>query len=662
MKNFTDYVFKSEYKYKFNVNFISVLILINFITYAFYGAVSKQNYFIIELLIYFNFIIFFYYKKKSENLNIFIIFKPLELLILFFLFLFFVFFNIQELTTPLYGDEIATVKRSVRTPYVLSIILTDFTNINFINNLSIKNIIHIVSLVQILAFVVLFNFLKKLNDFFYLFFIIIITFLLRKTLQDYSPHPPLEHIFTTLLSSFFGIGHVVFRLSFIIPFCFFLIFVFQQLRKLFDVKTSILFIFSIATFPVLFFSIYVPDHSFWTSLLFIYVLIYVSINKDININFLVFLISIGVLFRISSFTIFIIPFFLLLHLLVKKKINLKYFIKNKFYFFPILIFLPIFFLSIYGNPAYEGIENVNSLLNFKEAILNGIVLNTFFKQIPYWYFIYVPFLFFFRNRIILITFFIFNIFIYFSIRQELWGYAKYMLEYGVPFFILGQLMLAIYLNKKKLIIFFNLACLLTVFFNIYEIQSYSHKNAIFLKKNNLYDYERLSRNKDSRYFFKTPYPYEKAFNYINVQQKDMLTIFLGTTYGNFPFVLENYSVKDFLKILRINYNLKFNKFGDNHYNNLDNNFKIYLSTIQDIIKISDTAAYPNKEEFIQKINLIEDLEYICIADYDFAFDNSNDFYDFFEKNNWIKFKSIKNNIYNTEIIILKKGTHTNILN
>ena len=132
---------------------------------------------------------------------------------------------------------------------------------------------------------------------------------------------------------------------------------------------------------------------------------------------------------------------------------------------------------------------------------------------------------------------------------------------------------------------------------------------------------------------------------------------MGTTYGNFPFVLEDYSVKDFLKILRINYNLKINKFGDNHYNNLDNNFKIYLSTIQDIIKISDTASYRNKEEFIQKINSIEDLEYICVADYDFAFDNSNDFYDFFEKNNWIKFKSIKNNIYNTEIIILKKNTH-----
>jgi hypothetical protein len=107
-------------------------------------------------------------------------------------------------------------------------------------------------------------------------------------------------------------------------------------------------------------------------------LIYVSINKDININFLVFLISIGVLFRISSFTIFIIPFFLLLHLLVKKKINLKYFIKNKFYFFPILIFLPIFLSCIY-NQTYDK-KNIHLYIRTNDNTDNTIELLKLFIE------------------------------------------------------------------------------------------------------------------------------------------------------------------------------------------------------------------------------------------------------------------------------------------
>ena len=69
-------------------------------------------------------------------------------------------------------------------------------------------------------------------------------------------------------------------------------------------------------------------------------------------------------------------------------------------------------------------------------------------------------------------FFILNLAIYFSINPLFWGNAKYVLEYGVPFFIFGHFVFTKLLIEKKKFWIVNAVNLIIVLLNINDIQKF----------------------------------------------------------------------------------------------------------------------------------------------------------------------------------------------
>ena len=236
-----------------------------------------------------------------------------------------------------------------------------------------------------------------------------------------------------------------------------------------------IFISSVATFPILLLASTTPDHSIWSCLVFTYLLFYVILKKNIDYRICILIISLGILFRISVFSAFLLIGLCFIGDYLDKKFSIKdkiiFLIKDQKIFLLLLIFLPIFLISIFGTPVYEGIDSVNPLNYFLEAITSKIVFYSFIKQIPAWYYLFIIFTLFSKRKI-----FIFNLMIYFSIHPHVWGGAKYVLEYGVPFFLIGHFLFTKFLIDKKKIFLIYILNIAIIFFNIYDVYKFPKSN------------------------------------------------------------------------------------------------------------------------------------------------------------------------------------------
>ena len=144
----------------------------------------------------------------------------------------------------------------------------------------------------------------------------------------------------------------------------------------------------------------------------------------------------------------------------------------------------------------------------------------------------------------------------FSIQEELWGNAKYVLEYTIPFLILGHLILIKILYLKKKIILINLLSLLFLFLNLNEIIKFPKSRISFDEMyNNGYQKILKSNDKNTKYFIIIPYRYDDAFEYIKKINAKEKTLFFGTTYGFYPEILENYNYKELIKLINSKMNL-----------------------------------------------------------------------------------------------------------
>jgi len=273
-----------------------------------YAVLSKYNIILIEILIHFNFIIFFYFYKQNPKIKLFYQFKvsKIDFYIFIGILTFLFLFNFKEIITPLFGDEIAPIRRSVRTSYFLSMLSLNLLDISFLNQISLKYFIQLLNLSQIIFLFIIFKFYKFNKNYYFLFIILLLSFILRFIIKDGVHHPPLNHIFSSSLISIFGLNHTVARLSYLFPFFFFLFAIFIQVRKIFDRKNSFLFLITLSTFPILNIASLIPDHSIWSTMIFIYLLIYISVNSKIDYQFCILIISIGILFRITIFTSFLL--------------------------------------------------------------------------------------------------------------------------------------------------------------------------------------------------------------------------------------------------------------------------------------------------------------------------------------------------------------------
>ena len=621
----------------FNVYFF--LLIVNFITYSIYAVLSKYNIFIIEVLINLNFIVFFYlYKKNPSQKNSFNFnFDKIEILFFLSLFLFLLILTFNELNTPLFGDEIAPTRRAARTALFSSFLFLKVFDIDYLKEIPFKYIIQVLSFFQIL-FIIFIIYLLKTKKLYILIFLLLINFLLRFLIKDAIHHPPLNHIFSSVFTSFLGLNHIVVRLSYLIPFLLFLIFLFKLISTYIEKKISMLLIISIATFPFLIIASVVPDHSIWSSLIFTFLLFYVYLKDNINYKLCITIISIGILFRITIFSAFILIGLVFIGDIINKKFKISdklkdLFLKDKIFVF-ILIFMPLLLVSIIGTPAFEGINNSNSFTLFFEALKSNIIFNSIIKQIPLWYYPFLFLIFFAKRKTEIIIFFILNLIIYFSIQPGLWGNAKYVLEYALPFFILGYFIFAKILIERKMIKTISLITLLIIFLNVYDIYKFPKSRvSADIILNDGYQKVMKSPDKKTKYLLKIPYSYDDAFKYIKKINAEQNTLLLGTTYGFFPEILENYNYNDLLSIIDLKNN--FDETLNQNYslskkiskvNEQDNLYKIVISYLGQMKKtaifkseitndIKSGLTSQKQLNYFSNINKVINLEYILLADY-----------------------------------------------
>ena len=95
-----------------------------------------------------------------------------------------------------------------------------------------------------------------------------------------------------------------------------------------------------------------------------------------------------------------------------------------------------------------------------------------------------------------------------------------------------------------------------------------------------------SKDKNSKYLLKIPYPYDDA-SFIKQKKAEKNTLLMGTTYGFLPEIMEGYNYE----------NLKYVEYS--------NNYKLFKQK---------NSSLSQAEKFA-KLNEIDNLKYLIIADY-----------------------------------------------
>ena len=643
---------KKNYSFSFDLNIFFLLFIVNFLSYSVYAVLSKYNIVIIELIININLIIFFYLYKKYPNQNLFFKIKIEFYEIIFFLCLslILILLLLRELNMPLFVDEIAYSRRSTRTSIFTSIIFLNYIDMDFLKITPIKYVIYFFNFLQLIFVCLLFFIVKKKKNFKILFLMLIISIILRLALKDAIPHPPLNHIFSTFLVSLFGLSHLVFRLSYLLPYILFLFFLFLIIKEKIGQKSSMILITSISTFPLLLLSSVVPDHSLWGSLIFIFILFYIVVNEDIDYNLIFLIISIGILFRISVFSAFSLLLACFIFDTYRKKFSFKK--KTSLLIFnqklPIiaLVFLPILSVSLLGTPAYEGINEINFVERVYDIFSSNIILFAYLKQIPPWYYLFIIFCFFSIRRFEIFIFLIFNIFIYFSIDKGLWGMPKYTIEYVIPFVLIGHFIFIKFLIDKKKFLLANLINVLIIVLNINDIYNFPKSNTSF---DIIHDNNFLSINSDyskkTKYVLKIPYRYDEAYAYISKNQIKENTLMLGTDYGFLPQIIENYNFRELKNLIELKN--KYEYLVENQTSSNNNKLNQILK-----IKKNSKREKSHSSDLMKSINSVDNLNYILLANYNLI--NRNDFINLLISENWIIKKKFIDEHYRTTLLLFEK--------
>ena len=666
------YIEKGHYTYFLEFNIYFFLIIVNFITYSIYAVLSKYNILLLEILINLNFIIFYYFYKKDSNekISFYFSFKKSEIFFFLGLLFFLVVLAFSQLKVPIFSDELATTRRATRNAYFSSFLFVNILNFDYLKTIPFKYIIQILNLIQILFVISIFYFFKKKHNILSLIFILIVTFILRLIIKDGVHHPPLNHIFSSIFISFFGLNHFVIRISYLIPFWIFLISIYKLIRESLSENLSMIFTLSISTFPLLLLGSVSPDYSIYSCIIFTYLLFYFTIKKNVDYRFCILIISIGILFRITIFTGFILIGLSFIADYVNKKFllinKILQLIKVQKVLLLFLIFFPLLIVSLGGTPAFEGLDNTSPINNFLEAIESKILVYSLMKQIPSWYYLFIIFILFSTRRIEIACFFIFNLIIYFSVESGMWGEARYVLEYGVPFFLIGHfIFIKLLINKKKYLLSYFFTIMI-IFFNIYDFYKFPSSNIsgdIIYEKG--FHVITKDKNKNTKYVNRPRYSYDKAYAYIGKLNAKNNTLMLGTTYGVLPQIIENYSYNEIVNILYLRNN--FDEIINNSYSlsekiieinetdNLTNKIKKYLKLMKknNVVKGTDSAALINMNNFYN-INKIGNLKYLLIADFAPQDIKRKDIVEFLLSNKWILEEKFEDKAYRTTLLLFKK--------
>ena len=507
-----------------------ILFYLNFIIYGFYGALIPKSIFsflLITILLIITQLIFgIKHINKTNLIQYKIKYKIVDVI---FIFLILILLFYRNFSHSLIGDELSYTQLAIRHSLVISNTITSkFIKFEF---LPYKYIILLFNFVILLFMYLLFKIINKLQSYYKIscavLFLIIFRFFIFKMGGNNSPHPPLNHILTYFISSFIPISDFSIRFAYFIPYLLFTISIYYFLLEKYSKLNSIFLTLTIITIPPLLQFGIMVEQSIFTTYLFTYILIYLIFSNIKKYDFLIFIVSVFVMLRLTSILMFV-PIILDFILFNNRK---KIFELN---ITPILIFIPFFLHSlISGTPSFDSSNNLYDIsFRIYNALTNGVVFKYMYENIQSYLILLIPISIIFKNLkqtfIIFVTFLII-ICTYYSINPFLWGYQKYQIEIFVPFIILGIVNLFDFFYKFNLNIFSYISYIILLIFNNYSLYKININHENTLLQNNI--------NKD--------YPYVAMYNFIKMNKVIDSSLVISNNYGVLPEVINNYNVKSY---------------------------------------------------------------------------------------------------------------------
>lgn len=554
---------KNNKEYTINFNWGFLISFVFFWTYGYYGALTKFDSLIENLIVTFLLsLIFIFFLNFSFHgkgyLNETFIFSKSD--VKYFFFFFFILFTISfsSLFNFINGDHFYHSQFSIyHSIHILKIINQKTQSVNLIKAKYILHFINVIILVSLIWFI---NFISKINIKNLKIVILVCLFLIFRILIIYfggsaDTHPAFRLFPLWLSSTLFGINSFAFRFPQFFTLIILVFLTFKTTLKYLNEKMAFLFAIAIGTIPILIHTSILVEQSIWATIIITYIL-YNLFNKinyqsyEINYMRLASIIAIGVLIRqsIAACVIFLIIFLIIEF--SRNKINILNLFKISSIF---LLCLPFLFSNfLIKNPALSSIKNELVESGILYSITSGIsffsILNNFLYLI---FFLPFSFLIYKRNNIYVYLYLLLAILLYsefYSIRFVLWGVGRYQSEFVLPFIIIAILIVSFkfkFLSKHLYIIL--------IFLNILVFYNYNkfNKHPDILKYTYFNDIK-----KPFGHFIQSEgiYPYSKALKSIKENGYSKSFYIYGTTYGNMPLVLSGYNVKEVFNYNQLNKN------------------------------------------------------------------------------------------------------------
>jgi hypothetical protein len=628
-----------------NFNWAAVLFVCCFLAYGYYGALSPgYNQFktstttsLIQLVAL-SFVLIFFGLLAWKAPNRFqdsITLKKEDVLVFFSVALIFFSFSFTRLQFQLYSDEISYAGTAHGQSIFIALMLAK--HLSVLDGLPYQYLVQVVSLILLTSLVGLFVLSKRWTWQVRIIIFLIILVLGRLVFTSKggngSPHPPLHLIPPFVFGSLFGINDFSFKFSYFSAYIIFITLLHKSMRRVFSFHISYLAALAIGTMPLIWYLSTVVEHSFWAFICFTLVLVEITCSGG-KLNFirLMSFVSIATLMRQPSFLV-IIPIFFLFIVEEFRSRHIKEWSQKTFFMLaPTLLFIPFLSSSlIHGTPSTGALGEGDTLQRVWDSIDSGVIWTSIINSIPSWWVIYIIFAFFPLSRkminlnIVFLIFFVFAIYIYYSIDPSLWGYAKYQAEYAAPFTIVGLLLFTLKLSKLNHPEYYILTCISVLLsLNIFNLLEPTFRNDFFLKTPSpakIY-YPEKSDFDGHHLLAAVPYNYRDAYQAIKDNNLTQNSYSIGATYGVLPEIMNGYSVR----AVRI---------------------------IQDIFVGQDLnrLAAPKEGWSIDSIEKDQRIKVILLG----AVSNKEKLVDQFKKRNWSVMGEYKNTQYGSTVVVMRKS-------
>jgi hypothetical protein len=172
------------------------------------------------------------------------------------------------------------------------------------------------------------------------------------------------------------------------------------------------------------------------------------------------------------------------------------------------------------------------------------------NNLQIWYLIFLPFAFFTLKKrkiaLIILSFFILCVTVFYSIKIEQWGRAKYQIELVLPFVTIGILKISHWLKDRNNLLIIVLASY--IFLNLHEIYTYPAKNSdwSYLWNPNYPKINKLSKEYSG--LIRQVYNKNLAYEYVKEIGLTRGLLTLDNDYGIFPEIVHGFTSKELFYI------------------------------------------------------------------------------------------------------------------